>query len=234
MRAFQVYAVMLLFSSICDGHDCLDLLPYDTIIADHSKWTSDNYKKRLVEFKFSPIAAGDVVFIGDSHIQVMGDWNQKLEVTNAKNRGIGGDITEGVMVRLEEVICSGPSKIYLLIGTNDILWTDKTDKELADGIQAIVKQLREGLPETELVLHTIMPINKTWSKKSVDHAAINAKITKVNNRLETIDDPHVQLIKLNDIVSDSEGFLKAQYTRDGVHLNDVGRKVWIKAIKESL
>ena len=214
--------------------NCLELLPYDTIIPLHSNWTKKNYKKRLQDFRSDPIEKGDVIFIGDSHTQSMGDWNQKLKIKNAINRGIGGDITEGVRARLDEVICAEPSKVFLLIGTNDVLWTKQSDDEIVANIIMIVKKLNHGLPQAEIILNTLMPINEIWQKKPVNHSEVNVKITKINNQLKEQLEKDLEILDLAGLVMNSEGFLQNSLTTDGVHLNKTGKMIWISEIRKKL
>jgi hypothetical protein len=63
-----------------------------------------------------------VVFLGDSITQ---GWDDRLERSfpglKVVNRGISGDTTRGVLIRLQEdVLAVRPSAVVLLIGTNDL------------------------------------------------------------------------------------------------------------------
>src|SRR5690349_10381685 len=65
---------------------------------------------------------GALVFLGDSIMQGWGD-NIGGDFAGAKvaNRGISGDTTRGVLIRLkEDVLDLKPAGIVLLIGTNDL------------------------------------------------------------------------------------------------------------------
>ena len=76
----------------------------NTIINYHDRWTKNHYKKRIKKFKKNPINPGDVVFIGNSITEGGKDWGGKLNIANVKNRGISGDVTDGVLVRLGDLI----------------------------------------------------------------------------------------------------------------------------------
>ena len=63
-----------------------------------------------------------IVFLGDSITQ---GWTPTFrghfEGMKLANRGIGGDTTRGMLLRLEEdVIALNPSAVVILMGTNDI------------------------------------------------------------------------------------------------------------------
>ena len=63
-----------------------------------------------------------VVFLGDSITQEWGDGlNAAFPGVKLVNRGISGDTTRGVLIRLEEdVLALRPAAVVLLIGTNDL------------------------------------------------------------------------------------------------------------------
>ena len=50
----------------------------------------------------------------------MGSWSEIFQNQNIKNRGISGDVTEGILYRITEITDSNPLKIFLMIGTNDL------------------------------------------------------------------------------------------------------------------
>jgi len=63
-----------------------------------------------------------VVFLGDSITQGWGDqMGGSFPGMKVANRGISGDTSRGVLIRLQEDVLSlNPSAIVLLIGTNDL------------------------------------------------------------------------------------------------------------------
>src|SRR5689334_13421403 len=77
------------------------------------------YPQRVAAFEKEPVVPGRIIFLGNSITQ-LGDWKKLLNDTTVINRGIAGDITFGVLKRLDDVIRRHPSKIFLLIGINDI------------------------------------------------------------------------------------------------------------------
>jgi hypothetical protein len=64
---------------------------------------------------------GAIVFLGDSITQGWGDVGSSFPGVKVANRGISGDTTRGVLIRLQEdVISLNPRGVVLLIGTNDL------------------------------------------------------------------------------------------------------------------
>ena len=84
------------------------------------EWQMSLYNKKIDEFKNDPIGQGKIVFLGNSITEAGGDWNVRFGTSNIVNRGISGDMTEGVLNRLDEIIHYKPIALFLLIGINDI------------------------------------------------------------------------------------------------------------------
>src|SRR5712671_5615183 len=83
-----------------------------------------------------------VVFLGDSITQGWGDdMGGSFPGVKLANRGISGDTTRGVLIRLQDdVLALHPSAIVLLIGTNDL--EEGADPEtIAANLQLILARL---------------------------------------------------------------------------------------------
>src|ERR1700743_3949641 len=94
---------------------------------------------RLAQFSKEPVVTGKVIFLGNS-ITEMGNWKKVLNDTTVINRGIGGDITYGVLKRLKDITDRRPSKIFILLGLNDI-GKDIPDAVIAYNYLKIVKEI---------------------------------------------------------------------------------------------
>src|SRR5918993_1342368 len=68
----------------------------------------DHYAKRMARFEAEPIPPRSIVFLGNS-ITEGGRWKKLTGDSSAVNRGIGGDITFGVLKRLDEIVAARPA-----------------------------------------------------------------------------------------------------------------------------
>src|SRR5215204_3668553 len=88
-----------------------------------TKWDStfrpNNYALKVEQFRSFPNSSNDIIFLGNS-ITAGTDWMELLGRTDVRNRGISGDITFGILERLQEVTEGKPAKVFILIGINDI------------------------------------------------------------------------------------------------------------------
>ena len=88
-------------------------------IKNQEQWQIDSYRKRIPDFKENPIGFDKIVFLGNSITSGAGDWNIRFGLENQiVNRGIGGDITGGVLARLNEILYYKPKAVFLLNGLN--------------------------------------------------------------------------------------------------------------------
>ena len=106
----------------------------------------------------------DLMLIGDSITQGWEGagkdvWEKYYAKRNAMNVGIGGDRTQHVLWRLDHGNIDGirPSWPCMMIGTNNSNGKTTRPRKSRAGIKAIVKKLRDKLPETKILLLAIFP-----------------------------------------------------------------------------
>ena len=87
---------------------------------------STYYHQRVSHFKTLPKTTNDIVFVGNS-ISDGGEWSELFADIRIKNRGISGDISAGVLNRIDEIADRKPKKVFVMIGTNDLSRNTSTD-----------------------------------------------------------------------------------------------------------
>ena len=197
----------------------------DVVISYHTEWTKNHYIQRIAEFKANPLQIGDIVFIGNSITELGGNLGVRFSNTKVKNRGIAGDVTDGVVNRLAEIYYYKPKKVFLKIGINDLFRAELTSEYVANNIQRIVDKIHLESPETKIYVQTILPTsNNTYLK-----AKIAATNTIIKNSIQT---NYYQVIDLYPLFADANDLMISSYTVDGVHLTEVGYDVWQNYVKE--
>lgn len=193
---------------------------------------ADHYADRLALFAKQPVATGKIIFLGNS-ITEMGDWKTYLSDTTVVNRGIGGDITFGVLKRLDEIIARKPAKLFLLIGINDI-GRDIPEVVIADNCRKIIRAVQTGSPGTKIFLQSIMPVNPDVAGFP-QHYDKQDHILKANQLLKGVAaSTHCPFVNIAPLFTDSRGRLDAKYTRDGLHLTQEGGgyQKWVAFLRE--
>lgn len=204
------------------------------LVADVQAQTYDTvsrarrYKELTEKFNTEPITKNDIIFLGNS-ITAGGNWAKLLNLPNAKNRGISGDITFGVLERLQEIIDRKPSKVFILIGTNDIA-KRIPDSLILRNLKSIVKRMREGTKKTKIYFYTILPENNTFPKRQAFDK--EPHVVYLNSEIKKFTAKNVTVIDLYAHFIDSEKKLKKELTTDGLHLNPEGYKIWANLLLE--
>lgn len=198
-----------------------------------NKWDSthrpDIYDSRVELFKASLHRKSDIVMLGNS-ITFWGDWYEMTGSQKIKNRGIPGDITFGVLNRLDEVIQGKPAKILILIGINDLA-RNIPEKVIMRNFLRMIKELKAGSPSTKIYIQSLFPVNDTFGKLT-NHCNKGVEIISLNTQLKSLtEEENVTFIDLHSHFSDREGKLKKEFTWDGVHLTLAGYQHWVKMLK---
>lgn len=236
MKRLTMIMLFLFFSGIqfsCsqqdDDRDLGDFEIYpssDIVISTHTAWTSNHYPTRIDEFKQNRLKTGDIVFLGNSITEQGGDWRARLDNRKAKNRGIAGDTTEGVLARLGELFYFKPEKVFILIGINDLFHPSMTPELISENIIEIVNQIHLYSPSTEVFVQSVLPTTT---------ASLIENIKSVNTTLENNAAQYAyQFINLHEDFVLEDGKMDMSFSYDGVHLNDNGYALWIENIKNKL
>jgi lysophospholipase L1-like esterase len=214
----------LLFFCFCFSHDAIA----QTVTWD-STYRPAIYQARAGQFKSFKQSKNDIIFLGNS-ITAYGNWDELFDNRNVRNRGIPGDITFGLLARLNDVVIGKPSKIFLLIGINDI-GRNIPDDVILKNYERIVQQIKRGSPKTKIYFQTLLPVNSTVLP-ALPHFNKEEHILAVNEGLKKMAlKENITLIDLYPLFLDSENRLDKDYCFDGLHLNDKGYLKWAEFIK---
>ena len=192
----------------------------------HDEWGARNYKHVINNFKKNPLKFNQIVFLGNSITAEGGNWGEKLNYTNIRNRGIAGDVTDGVLARIDEIIYFKSKAVFLLIGIND-LWNFSpsipSTKYISNNILKIVKEIKKGSPETQVYVQTILPTAKSIFVESIN---------KINNTIKSKSSKfNFTVIDLHSHFENNDGLIKKELTTDGIHLNSKGYQVWTEIVR---
>jgi lysophospholipase L1-like esterase len=173
---------------------------------------------------------GSLVFFGDSITEGWGDHMQGMfDGVKVANRGIGGDTTRGMLVRLDEdVIALDPAGVVMLMGTNDL--DEKADAEtIAGNVKLIVDKLKAHNPKIPIVLCEVMPSSATKNRPA-------EKIKELNKALAAAmkDEPQVTMIDTWTLFADANGDAPKELFPDLLHPNNDGYVKWAAALRPAL
>jgi len=202
----------------------ISLLP-SPVMAQQDHSTYYYQQKSLFERLLN--TRGEILLIGDS-ITDGGEWSELFKNRKVKNRGISGDVTKGVLDRLEEITEGRPRKVFLMIGVNDLARGIPAEK-ITENILLIVERIRQASPKTKIYVQSILPVNDEFSKFA-NHVNKGEEIKSINQRLREQAGKQYQYIDLYSGFVTKEGKLNPEYTNDGLHLTGAGYLEWKKLI----
>ncbi len=187
------------------------------------------YNQRYSLFESMPDTPNEIIMLGNS-ITDGGEWSELLHDPNVKNRGISGDITEGVLYRLEEVTRSQPVKVFLLIGINDLSRNIPADT-VFQNICQIALEIRKTSPTTRVFVQSILPVNPAFDNFP-NHNGKTPEVLDVNHKLEKwCEANRFQFIDLfHSFTEPGTEYLNPDFTNDGLHLTAKGYLKWAEII----
>lgn len=188
----------------------------------------------------------DVVFIGDSITQYWTDanpargglpiWQREFESLRAVNFGVNGERTQHILWRLQNGEGEGyrPKAVVLLVGTNNTgrekggAGLRNTTAEIADGVTAIVDDLRARFPDAGILVLGLLP---RWPANSAHRAQIdgvNAALSGIGERAG------VRFIQCGERFLRPDGEVDESLMPDRIHPNQAGYEILAEAIKAPL
>jgi lysophospholipase L1-like esterase len=185
-----------------------------------------HFNQRTSLFRMLPNTENEIVMLGNS-ITAGGEWKELFPGVNIINRGIGGDVTDGVLERLDEVTESLPAKIFILIGTNDLAAL-KTPEYIIDNYGKILDRIRNASPATEIYIQSILPTDDSYhtTRKNSDIRLINMNLERMARESGLV---YIDLYS-HFVTPDSK--MNPAYSNDGLHLTGEGFRLWKSLISK--
>ncbi|MBR4196300.1 MAG: hypothetical protein IKQ95_06270 [Synergistaceae bacterium] len=183
------------------------------------------YKIHISIYERMPSSEGGIVFLGDS----ITDYAPFSEIFFSSglpviNRGIAGDNTSGALARVDEVISLKPSKLFILLGTNDIVY-NMTAERTAENLTEIIRRVQKESPSTKIYVQTLMPTNPDLHTQR-PNSEINSRNEKI---IAVARETGCNLIDTNKHMAEN-GILPRKYTVDGLHLSGEGVLRWMEIL----
>lgn len=191
-------------------------------------WFRNLWKNRRTQFARDAASQQKaVVFLGDSITQGWGhDMKGSFPGLKVANRGISGDTTRGMLIRLQEDVLSlQPSCVVMLMGTND-LEENAEPETIASNVQLIIAELKKHNAKMPIVLCSVFPSSAS-KKRPAD------SIKKVNMLYAAAvkGDPQITVVDTWTLFADDQGNAKKEEFPDLLHPNVAGYDKWAKALR---
>lgn len=173
---------------------------------------------------------GQVVFAGSSLMEMF-PINKLLKEHNDDtviyNRGVGGFLSDELLNVID--VCAvdlAPSKLFINIGTNDLSWSSIPISDLMANYDRIITTVENAVPNAKIYLMAYYPVNFEAASEEMKECLkirTNEKITAANAEVKKLAEKHGQrYIDINKNLKDEKGRLKAEFTIEGMHINENG------------
>jgi len=168
-----------------------------------------------------------VALFGDSRAR---SWPEPEPIPGVafENRGIGYQTTAQVLGRFEEDIAPlAPTVVVLELGVNDLavpvdeLEHRRVVQRCKANIAALVRRCVAS--RAHVFLLSIFPVGPTpWYRWPFVSRLLVDDVAEVNRFLATLVTKHVELLDTSTLLQDESGYLRDEYRRDFLHVNEAG------------
>ncbi len=224
LNNIKLFILILLISLVVN----FNLFTKSTYLESSITELKEDYGKEIVYLENDYT---NYLFLGDS-ITDYYDLDKYYEGLPVVNSGISGNTTEDILDDMQTRVYNyNPSKVFLLIGTND-LQKGKDIDEIVNNIKKIVNNIEDNRSGAQIYIESIYPVNE---EKAGAESRKNEDINKINKKLEDYcRENNITYINTHDILADEDGTLQKEYSKDGLHLTEKGYEVITKEIKKYL
>jgi beta-glucosidase len=199
--------------------------------ARNDNWWKEKHEAFLTETK-KDAQTIKIIFYGDSITEGWKGsgqevWKEYYSTRNAVNYGIGGDLTQHLIWRINNGEVEGlhPKLVILKIGTNNL--GSANDEDIAKGVKQVIEDLQKKLPSAKVLLLGILP-------RGDANNAYEPRIKHINSIIKTYADGNkVKFLDMGPSFEDASGHIHENlYVPDKLHLSKEGYSVWAKTMDE--
>jgi len=193
----------------------------------------EGYKRRIKHFEMEKNKY-DIVLAGDSLIAFM-PVNKLFPNLSIMNQGISGDTTKGLHERIKYIIKVPPKKVFINIGSNDLVILNSRPMMIVQNIMNIVDDIKQENDKIEVFIFTVTPVNPDLkiSNQNFIFGRTNEDIRHINELIYQTFDKNI-ILNIHDLVVDDKMKLAEKYTSDGIHFNDLGYTIYQSLIQNKL
>ena len=178
----------------------------------------------------------DAVFLGDSRTEGFrlysglntGKYLYATGATVASVFNKSVDTPLGKMPLLDALGQMDCGKIYVMLGINELGWngTDIFRNQSAK----LIERLQADHPDATIVIQSILPVSAKQDAKG--SYVNNQRIDAYNQVLQELAETYgVVYLNVAEAVMDEDGYLRADWNFDGVHLNKAGCQAWLDYLR---
>jgi len=194
-----------------------------------------NYILQMELFNAYKTRHADIVMLGNS-ITHGAAWDELLGRSNVVERGIPSDVLRGYWARINDIYKLTPRIVFIMGGLNDVYnWTP------VEEIFSVYVRIITGLKSKKIipVIQSTTYASKNYAKDyggtPETNLGRNKEINKLNKLLSDYAKKNsIEYIDLNSFIAGKDGYLKPEFTWDGVHYKAETYKIWSREVEKVL
>jgi len=196
----------------------------DTNSTKTNRWEKDIRAFEAAD-QTNPPPQNAVLFIGSSNIRFWKNVQQAFPAHKVINRGFGGsEMSDAAEFAGRIAIPYHPKIVVIYSGDNDLA-THKTPEQVAADFKSFAEQIHAALPDTVIVSIGVKP--------SPSRAKLVEQVRATDALLEAYCKANTNMVYIDDFTPmlSADGTPRPElFIKDGLHLNEQGRAIWISLI----
>ncbi|AZQ58729.1 G-D-S-L family lipolytic protein [Maribacter sp. MJ134] len=166
-----------------------------------------------------------IVFTGSSSVRLWKSLEESFPEHQIINTGFGGSQTSDLLLHLNSLVLKyKPVKVFIYEGDNDISAKKKL-KEIIQTTNAIIQEIRNQNPFTQIILISAKPSISRWR--------LRGKYKRLNKKFQGLskEDMYLSYVDVWNPMLDGRKLKKDIFITDGLHMNQKGYDIWYTAMK---
>lgn len=172
--------------------------------------------KAVEEEYTSKDAYSDAVLFGDMIIAGIEDYAYLGSGSIVSDNNL---TTDKALNYVSDVKDRNPSKVYVLVGLNDLNYGTRSGEDVAERIGTIVSSLKEQIPSAKIYVVSLLPVTENFEAKSsvkIKQTDIDAANKKLSEEASAMG---MTFIDIADSFKDGTGYLDTEFSSGGYNLN---------------
>lgn len=190
---------------------------------------SDSPQKTYIPKEYNSEIYSNSLFVGDSLTEGLSiyDYIDSENVIAQKGMTI-----YSAREQINKISEKNPDKVFLLLGTNDILNGESSSK-FAHRYGELVQEISKALPKAKVYVQSIFPVSEEVEANRPLLA--NSRIDDYNAALKEVSaDYGFKYVDVCSKFKDANGKMIKSYSPDGIHLDYEYYKIWLNYLSENL
>ena len=182
-------------------------------------------KEKIVE-KEVKVTDKNYVFLGD-HVFSNYDLTKYISEDKVVNSSDEDDTSELLLKNIKDrVLVYNPSDVFISTGSNDYI-KGLTNEEILTNLSGIIDEIKTNRSLSNIYVLSVLPVGKNSKSRN------NETISNLNESIKVLcEENEINYIDLYSLLIDEEGYLKEEYSKDGLNLNEEGYSVVTMTLSE--